>query len=115
MDHRAGITIAGHTLELDLRHWINDGLMTVFFLVVGLEIKRELIDGHLSCRRAALLPGAAALGGMVVPALMYLAIAGNRGPRGWAIPMATDIALAVGVLAVAGSRVPPSLRAFLLA
>jgi Na+:H+ antiporter, NhaA family len=111
---RAGISVGGHSLVLDLRHWINDGLMTVFFFVVGLEIKRELTDGHLSSRRAALLPGVAALGGMLVPALVYLAIAGTSAPRGWAIPMATDIALAIGVLAIAGSRIPPSLRAFLL-
>ena len=111
---RAAVAVAGHTLELDIRHWINDGLMTVFFLIVGLEIKRELSDGHLSSRRAALLPAAAALGGMVVPALLYLAIAGTTSPRGWAIPIATDIALGVGVLAVAGTRIPPSLRAFLL-
>ena len=111
---RAAITVAGHTLDLDLRHWINDGLMTVFFLIVGLEIKRELSNGHLSSRRAALLPAAAALGGMIMPALVYLAIAGSTSPRGWAIPMATDIALAVGVLAVAGNRIPASLRAFLL-
>jgi Na+:H+ antiporter, NhaA family len=111
---RAGISVGGHSLVLDLRHWINDGLMTVFFFVVGLEIKRELTDGHLATRRAALLPGVAALGGMLVPALVYLAIAGSSAPRGWAIPMATDIALAIGVLAVAGSRIPSSLRAFLL-
>jgi Na+:H+ antiporter, NhaA family len=111
---RAAISVAGHTLDLDLRHWINDGLMTIFFLIVGLEIKRELTDGHLSSKRAALLPGAAALGGMVMPALVYLAIAGTSAPRGWAIPMATDIALAIGVLAAAGSRIPASLRAFLL-
>lgn len=111
---RASISIAGHTLDLDLRHWINDGLMTIFFFVVGLEIKREVTDGHLASRRAALLPGAAAIGGMLVPVLVYLAIAGSSAPRGWAIPMATDIALAVGVLAVAGSRLPASLRAFLL-
>ncbi|HSB86539.1 MAG TPA: Na+/H+ antiporter NhaA, partial [Ilumatobacteraceae bacterium] len=111
---RVAITAAGHTLDLDLRHWVNDGLMTIFFLVVGLEIKRELTDGHLSSRRAALLPGAAALGGMLVPALIYLAAAGTSAPRGWAIPMATDIALAVGILAVAGGRIPGSLRAFLL-
>ncbi|MEP7112105.1 MAG: Na+/H+ antiporter NhaA [Ilumatobacteraceae bacterium] len=111
---RAGISVGGHSLVLDLRHWINDGLMTIFFFVVGLEIKRELTDGHLSSRRAALLPGVAALGGMFAPALVYLAIAGTSAPRGWAIPMATDIALAIGVLAVAGSRIPASLRAFLL-
>lgn len=111
---RAGIEIAGHSLTLDLRHWLNDGLMTVFFLLVGLEIKRELTDGHLSDRRAAVVPVMAAIGGMVLPAAIYLAIAGGTAPRGWAIPMATDIALAVGVLAVAGSRLPAALRAFLL-
>ena len=111
---RAAISVAGHTLRLDLRHWVNDGLMTIFFFVVGLEIKREVTDGHLASRRAALLPGAAALGGMLVPVAVYLAIAGSSAPRGWAIPMATDIALAVGVLAVAGDRIPGSLRAFLL-
>ena len=111
---RVAVTVAGHSLDLDLRHWVNDGLMTMFFLVVGLEIKRELTHGHLADRRAALLPGLAAVGGMVVPALVYLAVAGSTEPRGWAIPVATDIALAVGVLSVAGSRVPPSLRAFLL-
>ncbi len=113
-ESRAAISVGGHTLDLDIRHWINDGLMTIFFLIVGLEIKRELTDGHLASRRAALLPGAAAVGGMLVPALVYLAIAGTTAPRGWAIPMATDIALAVGILAIAGSRVPASLRAFLL-
>lgn len=111
---RASISIAGHSLDLDLRHWLNEGLMTIFFLVVGLEIKREMVDGHLSSRRAAMLPIAGALGGMVLPALIYLAIAGGDAARGWAIPMATDIALAVGLLAVAGSRLPTSLRAFLL-
>ena len=111
---RAAFSIAGHHIELDLRGWINDGLMTIFFLVVGLEIKRELTDGHLSSRRAALLPALAALGGMVVPALVYLAIAGSTDAHGWAIPVATDIALAVGVLAIAGSRLPASLRTFLL-
>jgi NhaA family Na+:H+ antiporter len=111
---RLALSVGGHTIDLDLRHWVNDGLMTVFFLVVGLEIKRELSDGHLASRRAALLPGAAAVGGMVVPALLYLAIAGGTAPRGWAVPMATDIALAVGILAVAGGRLPASLRAFLL-
>ena len=111
---RIALTIAGHSLDLDLRNWVNDGLMTIFFFVVGLEIKREVSDGHLSERRAALLPGFAALGGMLIPALIYLAIAGSSAPRGWAIPVATDIALAVGVISVMGKKLPASLRAFLL-
>lgn len=108
------ITLAGHTLALDLQHWVNDGLMTIFFLVVGLEIKRELTTGHLAGRRAATLPVAAAIGGMLVPALLYLAIAGGTAPKGWGVPMATDIALAVGVLALAAASAPSSLRAYLL-
>ena len=107
-------TAGGRSLSLDLRHWINDGLMTIFFFVVGLEIKREMTDGHLASRRSAALPIIAALGGMLMPALIYLAVAGRSDPRGWAIPMATDIALAIGVLAVAGDQVPAQLRAFLL-
>lgn len=103
-----------HLLGLSGRTWVGDGLMTVFFLVVGLEIKREMTSGHLVGRRAAVLPVIAAIGGMAVPALLYLSIAGGSAPRGWAIPMATDIALGVGLLAVLGSRVPSSLRAFLL-
>ena len=109
------IGLGSHVLQLTLREWLNEGLMTIFFFVVGLEIKRELVVGHLKSRRAAVLPIVAALGGMAVPALLYLLIAGGTAPKGWAIPMATDIALAVGVLAVAGSRVPSALRAFLLA
>lgn len=108
------LSIGNLTLSLDLRHWVNDGFMTVFFLVVGLEIKREITSGHLATRRAALLPVMAAAGGMAVPALVYLVVAGSAAPGGWAIPVATDIALAVGALSVAGSRVPSSLRAFLL-
>ena len=108
------INVAGQSLDLDLRHWVNDGLMTIFFLVVGLEIKREATTGHLANRRAALLPVVAAIGGMAVPALIYLLIAGQTAPRGWAIPVATDIALAIGVMSVAKGRIPSSLRAFLL-
>jgi NhaA family Na+:H+ antiporter len=111
---RVVMSFGDFTMDLDLRHWVNDGLMAVFFLVVGLEIKREVSEGHLATRRAALLPVVAAIGGMVAPALIYLAIAGDVAARGWAIPVATDIALAVGVLSVAGSRVPSPLRAFLL-
>ncbi|HEY5875815.1 MAG TPA: Na+/H+ antiporter NhaA [Ilumatobacteraceae bacterium] len=113
-DSVASITVSGHTLSLDFRHWVNDAAMTIFFLVVGLEIKRELTSGHLASRRAAALPVAAAMGGMVVPALIYLAIAGGTDARGWGVPMATDIALAVGVLALLGRRVSAAMRAFLL-
>ena len=99
----------------DWLHWVNDGLMTVFFFVVGLEIKRELVRGELRDPRTASLPVLAAIGGMVVPALLYVAInAGGPGSRGWAIPMATDIAFAVVVLTVLGTRVPKPLKLFLL-
>jgi len=97
--------------------WINDGLMALFFLVIGCEIKRELIEGELSSWRKAALPAIAAIGGMAVPALIYVAI--NRGDpaalRGWAIPSATDIAFAFAIVSLLGSRVPASLRIFLLA
>jgi len=97
-------------------HWINDGLMVVFFLLVGLEIKRELLTGELSSRQQATLPIAAAIGGMVVPAAIYAAInARHEGSPGWAIPMATDIAFALGVLALLGKRIPLGLRVFLAA
>jgi Na+:H+ antiporter, NhaA family len=99
-----------------LQHWINDGLMAIFFFVVGLEIKRELLEGQLSDLRRAALPVAAALGGMVVPALIYAALnAGQPTSRGWGIPMATDIAFALGVLSTLGRRIPPQVRVFLLA
>ncbi|HEY3669523.1 MAG TPA: Na+/H+ antiporter NhaA [Acidimicrobiia bacterium] len=96
-------------------HWVNDALMTVFFFVVGLEIKRELVTGELRDRQRAALPAIAALGGMVVPALLFVAInLGSGAIDGWAIPMATDIAFAVGVLALLGPRVSSSLKLFLL-
>ncbi len=109
------LTVGSHSLHLLLRQWINEGLITVFFFVVGLEIKRELVSGQLATKRAALLPIVGAVGGMVAPALLYLAIAGGSAPRGWAIVIATDIPLALGILAIASSRVPPALRVFLLA
>ena len=113
---RVSIGVAGHVLDLDLRHWMNDGLMTLFFFVVGLEIKRELAEGELNDVRKAALPACAALGGMVVPAVLF-AVINRSGPgrSGWGIPMATDIAMALGVLTLLGSRVNPSLKLFLLA
>jgi NhaA family Na+:H+ antiporter len=104
------------SFEEDLLHLVNDGLMTVFFFLVGLEIKRELVHGQLSNPRHALLPAVAALGGMVVPALIYSAF-NLRGPgaNGWGIPMATDIAFSLGVLSLLGTRVPFSAKVFLLA
>ena len=103
-------------LHLDLREIVNDALMTIFFFVVGLEIKRELVHGELSNPRRALLPAAGALGGMVVPALLYTVLnLGGEGARGWGIPMATDIAFAIGVLSLLSRRVPFSLKVFLLA
>jgi Na+:H+ antiporter, NhaA family len=99
----------------DLKHWVNDGLMALFFFVVGLEIKRELVVGELRDPRRASLPVLAAVGGVVVPAGIFLLLnAGGEGAGGWGIPMATDIAFAVGVLAVLGSRVPAGAKVFLL-
>ncbi|HBX76339.1 MAG TPA: Na+/H+ antiporter NhaA [Acidimicrobiaceae bacterium] len=111
-----GIRLGSEDLTLSLRGWINDGLMAIFFLVVGLEIKRELVEGELANPRRAALPALAALGGMAVPALIYvLATAGTPAISGWGIPMATDIALALGVLGALGSRVPSAVKIFLLA
>lgn len=112
------IDFLGFHLDESVLHLINDGLMAVFFFVVGLEIKRELVLGELRDRKAAALPVMAALGGMVFPALIYVVI-NSGGPaealRGWGIPMATDIAFAIGIVALLGSRVPPGAKLFLLA
>ncbi len=110
------ITVGSHSIDLTLEEWVNEGLMAVFFLVVGLEIKRELVEGELRDPRTAVLPAIAAVGGMVVPALIYVvANAGGDGIEGWGIPMATDIAMAIGVISLLGNRVAPSLKLFLLA
>ncbi len=110
---RVGTT---HGLTLDLRHWVNEGLMVLFFFVVGLEIKRELVEGELREPKRAALPAIAALGGMIVPAALFAAInIGTPGARGWAIPMATDIAMALGALSILGRHLHPSHKLFLLA
>jgi Na+:H+ antiporter, NhaA family len=111
-----GLRVGSFAFERPLEWVVNDGLMVIFFFVVGLEIRREIHHGELSEWRRAALPAAAALGGMIVPALLYVAFAGGPATRaGWAVPMATDIAFAVGILTVLGRRVPPALRVLLLA
>ena len=113
---RLTIDLGGHAVTEDLRHWINDGLMAIFFFVLGLEIKHELTNGQLASVRNAAVPAAGALGGMLLPALVYLALnIGGAGQDGWGIPMATDVAFALGVLALLGSRVPAELKVLLLA
>jgi NhaA family Na+:H+ antiporter len=109
------IDVGGFRLDLTLQEWVNDGLMALFFFVAGMEIKREMVSGELREPKAAALPIIAALGGMIVPALIYTAFnQGGPGSNGWGIPMATDIAFAVGVVSLLGSRVPVQLKLFLL-
>ncbi|NCW43848.1 MAG: Na+/H+ antiporter NhaA [Actinobacteria bacterium] len=115
LDAKFRIGIDPILVDLSVVKFINYVLMTIFFFVVGLEIKRELTTGHLSTRKKALMPFVAALGGMAVPAFIYLAIAGSTDANGWGVPVATDIALAVGLLAMVGTSAVASLRAFLLA
>jgi Na+:H+ antiporter, NhaA family len=104
------------TLDYSIHHWINDGLMVIFFFTVGLEIKRELLVGELSTRQKASLPIAGALGGMIAPAILYtLFNSGTDGVNGWGIPMATDIAFVVGIMALLGNRIPITLKIFVLA
>ena len=113
---KLGVSLGDRTFALTLHHWVNDGLMTLFFFVVGLEIKREIVLGQLSSLGGAVLPVVAAVGGIAVPALLYAALnAGGPGARGWGVPMATDIAFALGILALLGPRVPLGLKVFLAA
>ena len=115
LDTRISIGADWYLLDLSILKIINYLLMSIFFFVVGLEIKREMTSGHLASLKKAMLPLVAALGGMAVPALIYLAIAGGVAPEGWGVPVATDIALAVGLLTMLGPSVAASLRSFLLA
>ena len=115
LDFQVSLGSGWFLLDLSILKVINYLLMTIFFFVVGLELKRELTSGHLASSRKALLPFIAAIGGMLFPAVIYLVIAGGEAPGGWGVPVATDIALAVGLLTMLGPSVPASLRSFLLA
>lgn len=116
LDFSFSIKLGPVGLAKPVLHWIDDGIMAIFFLLVGMELKREFVEGHLSSLRKASLPGFAAAGGMLVPAAIYLALNGSDPvtSKGWAIPTATDIAFALGVLSLAGKAIPTALKAFLL-
>ncbi|PKN14487.1 MAG: Na(+)/H(+) antiporter NhaA, partial [Deltaproteobacteria bacterium HGW-Deltaproteobacteria-24] len=109
-----GIALGDSTITMDLTHWIDDGLMSIFFLMVGLEIKRELVCGELSSVQKASFPVVAAMGGMLIPALIYVGF-NTDNPLGFGIPMATDIAFALGILMLLGKRVNPAIKLFLVA
>lgn len=111
------IRIGALHIDKSLYHWVNDGLMVIFFLLIGLEVKREILEGDLSSMRQIALPGIAAIGGMLVPAVIYLAFNSDNpiAVSGWAIPTATDIAFALGILSLLGKRIPISLKLFLMA
>src|SRR5690606_34289866 len=113
-EHKIGFQFDGKSyLEYSIHHWINDGLMAIFFFVVGLELKREIVGGELSNLRKAFLPIGAAIGGMLVPALIYFALnPSGEAQNGWGIPMATDIAFALGVLFLLGNKIPFSVKVF---
>jgi Na+:H+ antiporter, NhaA family len=116
LDTKVTVGPTGGGIEMKLAYWIKNALMAIFFFFVGLELKREILEGQLSDPRAAILPILGAAGGMAAPALIFVALAGKAGfGHGWAIPAATDIAFALGVLSLLGRRVPPALKAFLLA
>jgi len=111
----AGFQIGDFIMVHSLKHWVNDFLMAIFFFVIGLEVKREMVKGELQSLKSAALPIFAALGGMIIPAMLYLLVqSGKSGEQGWGIPMATDIAFVVGTLAILGKRIPPGLRVLLL-
>ena len=112
---KINLTVGSWELSHTIHHWINDGLMAIFFFIIGLEIKREVLVGELSNIKVAILPILAAIGGMLIPALIYFSItSGTEGTEGWGIPMATDIAFAISALVLLGKRVPPALVTFLV-
>ena len=113
---KVDLNVGSWKLSHSIHHWINDGLMAIFFFIIGLEIKREILVGELSNMKVAILPILAAIGGMLIPALIYLSITtGTEGASGWGIPMATDIAFAISALVLLGKRIPPALVTFLVA